>query len=77
MLLIVASTLLYLITSALQRQGEQIIPEDSVPGVALATLIGRALPLAETLMRNWALLSHQRFYSTLPKITQIYPASLQ
>ena len=50
-------TLLYLITTALHRQGEQVIPGDSIPYVALATLDGRALPLAETLTGNRALLS--------------------
>ena len=56
-LILLILSLLYLITTALQRQGEQVIPEDSIPYVALATLDGRALPLAETLTGNRALLS--------------------
>ena|GEM_PF-4612908 len=54
---IIAATLLYLITTALHRQSEQVAMKDSLPNAALTALDGSQLSLAEALSGKRALLS--------------------
>ena len=54
---LIATTLLYLITTALHRQSEQVTMEDSLPNAALTTVDGSQLSLAEALPGKRALLS--------------------